>query len=119
MIEVFSGLLSGALYSLHIPEVFSDFSKGQELGLFFGAIDINSFVDVSTFKSRIDQMIDELKATQKAEGIDEIYMPGEIEFLHKEENLKKGIEIEADVLQDLLAIKNRFGLTRDPADLIE
>ena len=68
---------------------------------------------------RIDQMIDELKATQKAEGIDEIYMPGEIEFLHKEENLKRGIKIEADVLQNLQEIKNCFGLTRDPADLIE
>jgi LDH2 family malate/lactate/ureidoglycolate dehydrogenase len=114
MIDVLSALLSGALYGIHIPELFADFSQGQNLGFFFGAIDIESFVDLENFKTHIDQMIDDLKAARKAEGIDEIYMPGELEFLKKEENLKQGIQIETEVLNDLLEIKERFGLQYEP-----
>ncbi|MBD3305548.1 hypothetical protein GF339_04120, partial [candidate division KSB3 bacterium] len=39
MIDVLSALLSGAFYSMQIPELFSDFSQGQNVGFFFGAID--------------------------------------------------------------------------------
>lgn len=114
MIDVLSALLSGALYGTHIPELFADFSQGQNLGLFFGAIDIESFVDPERFKARVDQMIVELKTAQKAEDSDEIYMPGELEFLKKEEHLQQGIQVEAEIFHDLLEIKERLGLSHEP-----
>jgi LDH2 family malate/lactate/ureidoglycolate dehydrogenase len=68
MIDVLSSFLSMAHYGIHIPELFSDFSSKQGLGFFFAALDIARFIDVSMFKDRIDQMIDELKGTQKTPG---------------------------------------------------
>ncbi|MBD3308079.1 Ldh family oxidoreductase, partial [candidate division KSB3 bacterium] len=111
MIDVLSALLSGAFYSMQIPELFSDFSQGQNVGFFFGAIDIDSFIEVADFTARVDQMIDDLKSARKAEGIEEIYMPGEIEFLKKETHLRQGIRIEPEIVKDLTAIKEKFGLT--------
>ena len=66
MVDVFTAMLSGAQFGLHTGELRSDPEKGQEVGFFFGAIDIAAFQDVETFKARTDQFIDELKASRKA-----------------------------------------------------
>lgn len=116
MIDVFSAVLSGALFGTHAGELRADPEKGQDIGFFFGAIDIASFQDVVSFKKRIDQMITELKASRKAEGVKEIYMPGELEFISKEKLLKRGFKIGPGVFKDLLSIKNRLGLKNNPED---
>jgi LDH2 family malate/lactate/ureidoglycolate dehydrogenase len=90
----------------------------QNLGYFFIAMDIAKFTDVDFFKNRVDQMIDEIKANQKAPGVDTIYMPGEIEFISEEENRKKGVEAGPGVMADLAALCGRYGVNRDPADCI-
>jgi LDH2 family malate/lactate/ureidoglycolate dehydrogenase len=97
MIDVLSSFLSMAQYGIHIPELFSDFRSKQGLGLFLAALDIARFIDVSLFKDRIDEMIDELKGTQRTPGTEKIYMPGEIEFLAKERFLQEGISIGTQV----------------------
>ena len=116
MVDVFSAVLSGAFFGLHTGELRADPEKGQDVGFFFGAIDVASFQEVQTFKRRIDQMITELKASRKSEGVTEIYMPGELEFLKKEQLLKSGFQIGPGVLRDLMSIKNRFGLRNSPED---
>ena len=80
MVEVFSAVLSGAMTSPHVIELRGTTDKCQELGFFVGAIDVSSFEDVDVFKAGIDQLIGELKASRKMEGVEEIFMPGEIEY---------------------------------------
>jgi LDH2 family malate/lactate/ureidoglycolate dehydrogenase len=116
MIDVFTALLSGALFGTHTGELRSDPEKGQDVGFFFGAIDIAAFQEVASFKSRMDQMITELKASRIAEGATGIYMPGELEFLKKEQFLKDGFKIGPGVFNNLMSIKNQFGLKESPED---
>ncbi len=119
MVDVFSGILTGALFGLHIGELRGSPEKGQDVGFFYGAVDIDSFEDVNTFKTRVDQMIDELKASKKAEGAERIYMPGELEFIKKEANLRNGFKIGSGVLKDLMDIKNKYGLKSNPEEWLE
>jgi LDH2 family malate/lactate/ureidoglycolate dehydrogenase len=114
MIDVLSAFLSMAQYGIHIPELFSDFSSKQGLGFFFAALDIAKFIDIRSFKERIDQMIDELKGSQKTPGTEEIYMPGEREFLAKERFLQEGVSIGTEVFASLLRVRDTFGLQHDP-----
>jgi LDH2 family malate/lactate/ureidoglycolate dehydrogenase len=114
MIDVLSAFLSMAQYGIHVPELFSDFSSKQGLGFFFAALDIAKFTDVRSFKNRIDQMIDELKGTQKTPGTEEIYMPGEKEFLAKERLRQEGVSIGTEVFASLLRVRDTFGLQHDP-----
>jgi LDH2 family malate/lactate/ureidoglycolate dehydrogenase len=114
MLEVLSAMLSGALYGIHIPELFSDFSSKQGVGFFFAALNIAQFIDVGTFMARIDQMIDELKIAQKTPGTEAIYMPGELEFLAREQHLREGISIGSEVFASLLRIRNMFKLHHNP-----
>lgn len=116
MIDVFSAVLGGALFGIHTGELRADPEKGQGVGFFFGAVDIASFRDVATFKKGIDQLIIELKASRKVKGVTEIYMPGELEFLKKQQMLKTGFKVGPGVFKDLMSIKNRFGLKNSPED---
>ena len=56
-------------------------------------------------------MIDEIKGLRKAEGFDEILMPGELELKRAEENLIKGIDLPDAVYQELLALGKPYGLS--------
>lgn len=114
MVDVFSALLSGAMFGTHTGELRADPEKGQDVGFFFGAIDIASFQDVNSFKDKVDQMIDELKSSRKAEDVQEIYMPGELEFLKKEKHVKTGFKIGPGVYRDLIQIKNQYALKNNP-----
>lgn len=116
ILDILSSLLSGANFGTHVGLLLEDFNKGQEVGFFLAAIDIKSFTDIDIFKARTDQMIGELKASKKVEGIDEIYMPGELEYLREIENSKEGIKIGLGVLKDLIYIKEKLGLKIRPEE---
>jgi LDH2 family malate/lactate/ureidoglycolate dehydrogenase len=80
MVNVLTGILSGAfLDSLGEKEKRGE--RSHSVGFFFGAIDIGRFLDIRSFKMGIDEMVAELKASQRDEHTEIIYTPGELEYL--------------------------------------
>ena len=118
MVDIFCALLSGAAFGPHIGNIYNNPTGKQNLGLFFCAFDIGSFTDVTVFKTRMDQMIEEIKSVEKVSGFDEIFYPGEIEFRSEEYNRKHGIEIGPGVMNDLAALCERYGLALDLNDFL-
>ena len=110
MIDVLAGVLSGADYGTHIGPLWDNSETHQNLGFFLLAINIASFRKVEEFKGKIDQMIDEIKASQSAPQVDEILVTGEIEFRNEEYNRKHGIVVGPGVLRDLEALRRVFEL---------
>ena len=98
MIDILSGILSGAGYGSHLGALWNNAETHQNLGFFLLAINIASFRNVKEFKGQIDQMIDEIKASEKAPNTDEILTPGEIEFRNERYNRKHGIIVGSGVL---------------------
>lgn len=45
-----------------------------------GAIRIDAFMPAAKFRERVDWFVRELKQSRRAEGVDRIYVPGEIEY---------------------------------------
>lgn len=116
IVDIFSALLSGAMSSPHVNELRFDPDQPQNVGFFFGAIDVASFEDIDVFKARMDQLIDELKNCQRMEGVDEIFMPGEIEYRNKEKFSKNGFKIGPGVYNDLMQIKETHNLKTSLTD---
>jgi LDH2 family malate/lactate/ureidoglycolate dehydrogenase len=116
MVDVLSAVLSGSMTSPHVRELRADPDKGQNCGFFFGAIDIASFEDVDAFKAEIDRLIDELKGCKRMEGVEEIVMPGELEFRSREKLQKTGFKIGPGVHNDLMDVKKRFNLKTNFVD---
>lgn len=74
------------------------------------AIDIGLFLEVETFKQEVDDLIDSLKALPKAEGFDEILMPGEPEHNTYDYRSQYGIPLPPGTVQKLRDAAERFGI---------
>ena len=77
---------------------------------FLAAIDIAAFTDVETYKENVDLLIDAQKSLTKAEGVAEIFVPGEPEHRIQEERKKNGIPMPAGTISNLRAVAGRFGV---------
>jgi len=74
------------------------------------AINISTFTDLESYKEHIDNLIDGLKALPKAEGFDEIFVPGEPEERTCLERSQKGIPLPEGTAHNLRGIAERFGI---------
>jgi LDH2 family malate/lactate/ureidoglycolate dehydrogenase len=96
IIETLTSMLAGAMPSIDIPDMRSDPSGPGHISHYFGAIDIAAFGPVDLFKAQVDRMIKQVKEGPRAKGVEEIYVPGEIQSNCRQKRLEKGIPI-ADV----------------------
>lgn len=110
MIDVMSGVLTGAGFGPHINQIYGDYDKSQNVGHFFQLIDVNKFMPEEEFKDRIDQMINEIKASSKADGVEEIFLPGEIEENIEADRLKNGITLPQDVYEEIKQVGAELGV---------
>lgn len=110
MAEVLSGVLSGAGYGPHLHDLYA-FDEPQGIGHFMGAIDIAHFIDTDVFKSTLSSMVREIKGMRRAEGFDEILLPGEQSQRRRMESLKDGIELPDQVFEELQELGKPYGLS--------
>lgn len=99
---------------------------GRELKGFFdlpgnnshllGAIRIDGFMPPEQFRKRVDWYVRDLKQSRRAEGVDRIYVPGEIEWETAQRQLREGITLWPVVEQDVLVLARELGV-RPPAPL--
>jgi L-2-hydroxycarboxylate dehydrogenase (NAD+) len=98
MVEIFSSILAGAPFGSQIGGLFFDLDRSQDMGHFFGALDVAGFMNVDAFRARIDELIAYIKSVPKAEGVDEILVPGEPEARMAAQYRVEGIPLAEDVL---------------------
>jgi LDH2 family malate/lactate/ureidoglycolate dehydrogenase len=113
VVDILCGVLSGAGFGGHIGDLFGDLSQKQNLGHFFTAIDVASFMPIENFKKRMDQIITEIKLCRRAEGVQQIFIPGEIEFLTQARRLREGIPVSRTTLFELQQVASQVGVDFD------
>jgi len=107
IIDVLSGMFSNARYSTEIKSMF-DLSGTSGMGHFFQAIDIETFTSADKFKEKIDDYIKDIKDSPKKEGVTEIYLPGELEYLSMIKKRKEGITLPEEVLKKLQRLEKTY-----------
>ena len=110
LVDVFSGVLSGAAFGALVNNLYADFTNPQDNGHFVAAIDVSRFMTVSDFGDRMDQMIDMLKAAPRAKGFEEILMPGEPELRREEELRRTGILLPPNVVAEIKEVSDPLGI---------
>lgn len=74
------------------------------------AINIGTFTDVEKYKRDIDDLIRGLKTLPKAEGYDEILVPGELEDRTYDQRSQRGIPLPLGTVQRLRAVAEELGV---------
>ena len=92
-----------------------DVRRGMQNSV-LAAVDIGTFTDVDEYKREVDALIEGIKALPRADGVDEIMVPGEPEDRVYEERLASGIPLPPGTVDSLKAAAERFEIPL-PAEL--
>jgi LDH2 family malate/lactate/ureidoglycolate dehydrogenase len=116
VMEVLAGVLTGANFGLaNQRERQLHDARPAGFGHFFMAIDPELFMPATEFTSRVDQLIEEAKSSERAEGADEILVPGERELRARERSLREGVKLRASTYDALVKYGRAAGLRTDLA----
>lgn len=102
MLDLFSALLSGGLTTSAIDKTGLG-SCGSCCQIFI-AIDPLKFNSASFVENAIQQTIQQIKLSQNAEGVNEIYYPGEQSLKTREENRRLGIPVDDGIWAKVLEL---------------
>ncbi len=107
-------ILSSALQDGNFLKMLSGFKDGKKipynLGHFFIAINVSSFIDINIFKKIAGTILRELRASKRMPGQDKIYTAGEKEYLTWIERKEKGIPINESLQKDIKQMQEELKL---------
>ena len=109
VMDMLSGILTGSGWG---PAVFGPYQaeKRSGAGHLLIALNVEVFQPLDAFNARMEDMIAGLKATPLADGIDEIFYPGEIEARNDVLNRRDGLTLPADTVADLVRLADELGI---------
>lgn len=103
VVEALAGALTGNGCD---GEVKSQISNG----VFISLVKIENFVPLDSFKSRIDRLIRSVKNSPRAEGFEEIIIPGEPERREETKRSKDGIPVPDKSWESIRKVCSDYGL---------
>lgn len=110
MVEILCGVMSGGNY-LRDLKFFKDGKPSHpRIGHFFMALDPSYFINIDSFKTRMDDLIVRLKATERAEGQGRIFVHGEKEFEEYDRRAENGIPLDHKTVESLSELSKEFSI---------
>jgi LDH2 family malate/lactate/ureidoglycolate dehydrogenase len=115
MVDILSSVLSGANWGPFTPpftlwQEVPTRSVGKGIGHFFGAMDIDGFIDTIEFKKQIDDWIHTFRQTERLPGTKGVLIPGDPEREAEAVRKVSGIPLLQPVVDDLLDIAKHTGI---------
>jgi LDH2 family malate/lactate/ureidoglycolate dehydrogenase len=104
-----ASLLSGGAYGTELGNMVDGPTAGRDAH-FCMAIDPAAFVDIGTFKDRVDAILRQVRTSRPAPGVDRLYTPGEIEVELEREYRASGIPLNAETLAGIRQAAERLGV---------
>jgi LDH2 family malate/lactate/ureidoglycolate dehydrogenase len=94
VIDILSGVLTGSSFGSHVAAT-HELDRKASTGFVVQALDITAFL------RDMQSLIAEIRNSPRASGVDKIYLPGEIEWLKKQERVESGIPVPESLLAAL------------------
>jgi LDH2 family malate/lactate/ureidoglycolate dehydrogenase len=113
VIGMLSSMIAGAAIGPTLKDVYEDFTPLNK-GHSFCAIRLDFLIDPDEFKRNMDMQIEYLKSSRRAPGVEEIFVPGEMEARHYRRQMRDGIDMPSEVIEEIIVLGERLGV-RMPA----
>jgi len=104
IIEVLCSCLSGAKNAQTMGSFYDFSGKHQESGFFVGAINVSSIMPLEQFEEQVKELFASIKNSPRADGCNEIFIPGEIEIKKMQAAEMNGVEIAPAVTKELVEL---------------
>jgi LDH2 family malate/lactate/ureidoglycolate dehydrogenase len=103
--EMLTAVLTGGKWTQQIKSLYEEDQSGiQGTCHSFMALDPDCFLGREEFKKNMDRYIRSIKESTKAEGTEEILMPGEPELRTEQKYRKEGIPLVPNTVKELMAL---------------
>ena len=110
IVEILSAALQGGAFLKALSGHDPDGNKvPYQLGHFFMAVDITAFTDLEAFQKTTGDILRALRNSKKAPGAEQIYTPGQKEYLAWLYRKDKGVPINEALEKDINAMEAMFG----------
>ncbi|NUM31141.1 MAG: Ldh family oxidoreductase [Bacteroidetes bacterium] len=115
MVDIFSGVLSGANFGPWVPPFVSFIDvlpnlPGKGIGHFVGAWQIDGFREIEEYNINIEKWIERFKKSEPIDKNVKVLIPGEPEHYCYKDRIENGIPIIENVITDLKQIAEKFKL---------
>lgn len=108
LMDVLAGVLSGSAFLSAVNGPYH-YDRHSGCGHFITAYNIEDFIDAADFDRRIEAFVEEIKSQPLAQGVAEIFLPGEMEARAHRRQLDDGITLPADTWTELLKLASETG----------
>ncbi|WP_233830197.1 Ldh family oxidoreductase [Paraburkholderia sp. ZP32-5] len=109
IVDVLSGVLSGSGFMDEVHGPYDPVNRSRA-GHLLIALDVKAFQPLDEFNARMERYIATLKAVPLADGVDEVFYPGEKEARAHERQIEEGILLPADTLAGLDKVAGEAGV---------
>jgi LDH2 family malate/lactate/ureidoglycolate dehydrogenase len=113
VVEVLGGVLSGGLFGSDVPAMKAFGADPLVTSGFYLALDPERFMPIAEFRARMDRLVAQIKSSERARGVAEIFVAGEIEARTKRERQFSGIPLSGVVHRELEGLGARHGVPLD------
>ena len=99
-------------------DIFKDLSKleKENTGFCVIVIDPGKFMPIEQFKDEVDRYVRMMKDGRKAPGVQEIFLPGEIEYRKFDEMKKTGFAVSEALARELTELSISLGAVEEGTD---
>ncbi len=101
VVGILAGTLNGAAMGRAVIDFNHDDHSVTNTGQAIAVIDPSAFGDVAEFKARVDQLVRELRGSDRMPGVDRIWLPGEQSEAKRLAYAREGIPIAPALLTQL------------------
>jgi len=83
---------------------------GRAHGCFIMMLDVNRFTDLEDYQRGVRAFLDSIRATEPANGFDEVLVPGDFEAQNRAHRLEHGVAIPDLILEELVEWNEKLGV---------
>jgi LDH2 family malate/lactate/ureidoglycolate dehydrogenase len=109
-IDILTGVLGGGPFLQDMKSMYQQADEPSETSHFFCAIDASLFLPDGEFGRRMAAWVEMIKSTPMVDPSSHQIIPGEIEHLTETKRKAEGVPLPPDLVKELVALGERFGL---------
>ncbi len=111
VIGMLAGVLNGAPFGRDVVDFNATPATPNRGGHMILAMRVDNFQPLTEFKNEMDRVIREIRNSERMEGVDRIWLPGEMEYERVRERRKHGVPVAASTIQQLRQLAAELNLS--------
>jgi LDH2 family malate/lactate/ureidoglycolate dehydrogenase len=108
IVVLLCGVLSQGQFSDTIPQM-HQFGQPRKISHFFAAFRITDFLPMNTYREIIKAYSHRFHNIRKRPGVEQLYMPGELEWVTSQKRSAEGIPCEEGMIKEFNTIADKVG----------